>query len=410
MNYSETLVYLQTLVPKEFRMELEPLAQVCARFDNPQNKLKTIHICGTNGKGSTAAFCTSILQASGFRVGLFTSPHLQTVRERVQINRDLIAPEQFVAYTERICAKLESPDELSFFEFMTLLSFLYFSEQKIDIAVYEVCLGGRLDATNLISPLVTIMTPVSYDHEQHLGSTLEEIAAEKCGIMKAGVPMVLAAQEPEVEDVVQTFAERLSCKLVYASPGNIRQPLGLLGDHQKQNAACAVEALKLLAEHGFTPLRAEIGLAKAGWPGRLERVQMYPSVIFDGAHNPHGMQALMRYLKQHWPKKSVVLVFGAMRDKNITEMLQELLPQVREVHCVGIPGHSERAAQPEDLATITEKLGVNAHVWHENPKEVFHQLKAKLDTNDLLLITGSLYLIGYMRDVYFQLEKVYRFS
>lgn len=406
MNYSETLEYLQSLVPKEFRMELEPLAKVCARFDNPQNKLKAIHICGTNGKGSTAAFCTSILQASGFRVGLFTSPHLQTVRERVQINRDMIAPEQLVAYTEKICAKLESPDELSFFEFMTLLSFLYFSEQKVEIAIYEVGLGGRLDATNLITPLVTIMTPIAYDHEQHLGSTLEEIATEKCGIMKAGVPMVLAAQEPEVEDVVQAFAEQLSCKLVYASPGNIRQPLGLLGDHQKQNAACAVEALKLLGEHGFTPLRAEIGLAKAGWPGRLERVQMYPSVIFDGAHNPHGMLSLTKYLKQHWPQNNVVLVFGAMRDKNVAEMLAELLPHVREVHCVGIPGHSERAAKPEELAAMAEKLGVKAQVWQQDPKEVFHQLKAKLEMNDLLLITGSLYLIGHMRDAYFQLEKV----
>lgn len=401
MEYKQALAYLESLVPKEFHLELAPVAEACNIFDNPQFSFPTIHIAGTNGKGSTAAFLSSILIHSGYKVGLFTSPHLIDVRERIQINREYISPEDFTKLTEKIKSVLPDEKALTYFEFLTVMAFLYFKENKVDMAVVETGLGGRLDATNVIQPSVVIITPISFDHKRHLGSTLAKITEEKCGVIKRGVPTVVAHQAPEVMEVIRRWCDEMGSPLCQASAEDINQPLGLLGVHQRQNAACAVEAAELLAQSKFHIKGIDEALKETKWEGRLEVVSDSPRVILDSAHNPGGADALAKYISTEIDRRHAVLMLGVLADKDVKGICRPLVPVVREVICIKAP--SKRGASPKDIAALARSFGATVHYEKDIPTALSKWMK-KLDEEDTLIVSGSSTTAGEAKK-YFSPQK-----
>lgn len=391
MDYDQTLRYLDSLQPRAFRLELGPLLEACHLMSDPQEAFPSIHISGTNGKGSTAAFLEAILRASGFRVGLFTSPHLVDVRERLQVDRLLIPPEALSAVAQRIRDSLPDDRMLSYFEFLTLASFLFFGDEKVDISIFETGLGGRLDATNVITPRVAVLTPISFDHVWHLGRTLKDIATEKCGIIKRGVPTVVAYQPPEVMVVVRRFCDDIGSPLCLATPDEITTPLGLAGEHQRQNAACAVEAAHLLSPSGFRLRGVLQALEGTGWPGRLETVWEQPRVILDGAHNVAGAEMLASYIRQTIPRDRAVLILGVLAEKDLAGIVRPLAPLFREVVCVKPP--SDRAASPKDLSAAARSSGAQVRIGDDLDAALAAALR-DLQKEDTVVVSGSLTMVG----------------
>lgn len=391
MNYHKITAYLNSLASREWRLDLTPMRDICNSFNNPQNSYPAIHIAGTNGKGSTAAFLTSILMHSGYRVGLFTSPHLVDVRERIQINRKLISETHLADVISRIRDSFSGEERLTYFELLTLAAFIYFKEQKVDIAVIETGLGGRFDATNVVTPKVAVITNISLDHQSHLGSTLVEIAGEKCGIIKRGIPTVSALQSPEVMDTIRHFCDDSGSPLCLAGEREMSHKLGLAGRHQMQNASCAVEAAELLADAGFKIQNVQKGLKDVRWEGRLECVMRSPKILLDGAHNPDGAKALAEYIKEQFKRDDAVLMLGVLSDKDIAGICRALAPVVREVICVKTP--SERSASPKDVAAKARSFGATVHQEEDVPQALKKWIK-KLGKNDTLIISGSLSTVG----------------
>jgi dihydrofolate synthase / folylpolyglutamate synthase len=391
MNYEETLSYLDLLQPKSFRMELGPLTEVAGLMGSPQKSLNAIHISGTNGKGSTAAFLSSILKGSGQRVGLFTSPHLLDVRERIQVSGKKISKELLADTVTRIRDVLPDDRMLSFFEILTLAAMIYFNEGDVDVSIFETGLGGRLDATNIIQPKVSVITPISFDHVRHLGHSLKDIAEEKCGIIKRGVPTVVAYQPPDVMNVIRRCCDDIGSPLCLATPDEVNVPLGLDGEHQRQNAACAVEAAHLLAQSGITLVKVDEALASTKWPGRMETVSTSPRVILDGAHNVAGAEALASYVRSELKHDKSVLVLGVLSDKDVAGIIRPLAPLFREVICVRAP--SQRAASPKDLAAAVRSSGSKVEVQDDVPSALKATL-ARLADDDTLVVAGSLAVIG----------------
>ncbi|PIU55179.1 MAG: hypothetical protein COS89_08080 [Deltaproteobacteria bacterium CG07_land_8_20_14_0_80_38_7] len=391
MNYKEVVEYIESLVPREFNPSLAPLSEASSFFDNPGLSFPSVHVAGTNGKGSTSTFLTSILMHNGYRVGLYTSPHLVDVRERIQIDRVPISESDFIRLVEKVRTTIPNDRSLSYFEFLTLVSFLFFKEKKVDIAVIETGLGGRLDATNIINPQVSVITPVSFDHKEHLGNTLADIAREKCGIIKRGVPAVVAEQQKEVMEVIKRWCDDMGAPLCVAKAEDILEPLGLLGKHQKQNASCAVEAAQLLPTNIFTIKNINKALLETKWAGRLEVVKTAPKVLLDGAHNPAGAHVLAEFISEEIDRDKAVLMIGIMADKDINAICSSLVPCVREVVCVEVP--SKRGASPKDVGAAARSFG--AKVSSEGPilKALPKWLK-KLNKNDTLIISGSLAVVG----------------
>ena len=395
MTYDELTKYLETLIPREFRMELEPMIEACNIMGNPQRDFPTVHISGTNGKGSTAAFLSKIMEGSGYRVGLLTSPHLTDVRERIRIDGEIISQEDMVTFAERIRSNLPDDHYLSYFEFITLLAFEYFKECEVQIAVIETGLGGRLDATNVVQPRVSIITSMALDHQHHLGSTLKDITAEKCGIIKRGVPTVSAVQPEEAMSEIQRWCDDMGSPLVIADPTSVATELGLAGEHQKQNAACAVEAAQLLGDAGFNVSDIDKALAETTWAGRLETLQKKPTVVIDGAHNLAGAQTLARYVKGAVPRDKAVLMLGVLHGKDVAGICRTLVPLFREVICVRAP--SDRAESPKDLAATARAYGATVHMA-EDVASALKEYMPKLKDKDTLVVSGSLRTIGAARD------------
>lgn len=392
MNYKETLRYLDSLRPQGFRMELGPLSEICHSLDDPQDGFPSVHIGGTNGKGSTSAFLTDVMAVNDYRVGLYTSPHLVDVRERIQVNRNLISKDDFACVMSRIRGSLPNESMLSYFEIICLASFIYFKEQKVDIAIYEVGLGGRLDATNVLTPKVSIITPISFDHMQHLGVTLQEIAREKCGIIKRGVPTVVAYQVPEVMDAIRHACDDVGSPLCLATPDEVDFPLGLPGEHQRQNAACAMEAAHLLASSGFKIENISGAMAGTKWPCRLETVCSNPHVILDAAHNVAGAESLASYVRSNIPKEKAVLLLGVLADKDVAGIVRSLAPQFREIICVKAP--SERAASPKDIAAAARSSGIRIKIEKGAAAATIRNLLKTIGKEDTLVISGSLTVVG----------------
>lgn len=393
------------------KWDLNRMRVLVAALGNPEAGRRFIHVAGTNGKGSTCAMLASILSAAGLRTGLYTSPHLQKLTERIRIDGTDISEGEFSAAFDRVheaAERLEAGGSIdgypSYFEIVTAMAFVVFRDQT-EISVIEVGLGGRLDATNVISPELTVITPISFDHEAFLGNTLESIASEKAGILKRGVPLVLAQQTEEAERVVTRAAAELTVPvhdtrdvalshIHLTSYGCEFEADGLPvrhslpGQHQVENATAALVAAKLLSvDNGAI----QKGLSGARWPGRLEFVSHTPDFILDGAHNPAGARALAQYIRTFCAGRPVWIVYGTMRDKAIDEVTAELFPLADRL--ILTAPDFPRALRPEAIAAVTEHPN---RVIAMNLSEAIRIGRAA-PPDAAVFFTGSLFLVGEAR-------------
>lgn len=413
MTYQEILSYIYGLGRFGMKPGLENVTSLLQALDNPHNRFNSIHVAGTNGKGSTSSFLASMLAEGGHRVGLFTSPHLINFTERIRINGREITEEDLVRLAEQAIAAASS--RTTFFELVTAIACLYFAEQQVDMAIMEVGMGGRLDATNALSGILSIITPVAYDHCDYLGDSLEAIAGEKAGIIKAGRPVVVSPQEQVALSVIKSrclemkspfysYGESFSSfwsdtGLSYRGVGLEMDGLrpGLAGRYQRVNATTALAAAELLDGMGFTldagALRS--GIEKAYWPGRMELLGVSPRILLDGAHNPAGSKALAEALEDI-PRDRLLIVAGVMGDKDADGIFGPLLPLVDEMFAVA-PSLA-RALPSEKLAEFCRSRGVTAH----DAGTVASGLSSARDIagpDDLILVCGSLFTVGEARAI-----------
>ena len=388
MNYAETIEYLFGIRLFGQKLGLETMCELLRQLGNPERNLRFIHIAGTNGKGSVAAMCSSVLSTAGYRTGLYTSPHLVSLCERFQIDGQPIAEADVVRFVEKLRPLLETqhPRPATFFEAVTILALEYFREQKVDAVVWETGLGGRLDATNAVTPLVSVITNVAFDHMQYLGDTLEQIAGEKAGIIKPGIPVVTAATGVAL-DVIRQVAGELKSPLTVVTAGKNLTPL--LGRHQAINCTVAEAALQAIGLK-ITGEQMGAGLARTRWPGRFQIVRQKPVVILDGAHNAAGATSLVETLRDQFAGKRIALVLGVLRDKNYDEMCRILAPLADRIACTRV--NSERSNDPSRLAELCRQANPRATV--EIFQDVVAAYQATCTQTEILVITGSLFLVG----------------
>jgi dihydrofolate synthase/folylpolyglutamate synthase len=422
MKYGETVAYLYGLQQHGMKFGLDNIKRLLSATGDPQKAFRSVHVGGTNGKGSTAAMIESMLRTSGRTTALFTSPHLVSFTERIRVGGQEIAEEDVVALAAEVRQIAKSMGDFSptFFEVVTAMAFLYFERRKVDWAVVEVGLGGRLDATNVVSPEATVITTIGYDHCEFLGRTLKEIAGEKAGMIKEGVPVVTAAQESEAMEIIEKRAAARGCRLfryggefnaeqVSDSPGGIefhyrglreyeKIHLPLAGRHQAINASMAIRTMEVLSEK-YEGLACDIrkGLARVKWPGRLEMVKDDPPILIDGAHNPHAALALSDYLKKTLSSRyrRIILVTGIMADKDIDGILKPLLPLAAEV-IFASPAYG-RAASAEALAARAASEGYSSHIGGSVP-DALRMAEEFCTPGDLIVVTGSFYTIGEAKE------------
>jgi len=418
MTYSAATAYLYGLQKHGIKLGLENMRTLMERLGRPERRVRSLHIGGTNGKGSTAAMTAAMLQAAGYRVGLYTSPHLIDFRERIRINRAMI-PEQRVAdLTERLQAVLASDLLPTFFELTTAMAFLYFAEAAVDVAVLEVGLGGRFDATNVVEPLASAITTIALDHQDYLGRTECSIGFEKAGIIKPGVPVVLGRIAGEALAVIREVAQERTAPVMElerdffvdrAEPGQFSYrgrtravqnlSCALVGRHQLDNAACAIALIEAAEGKGMAVSDEAVrqGLQSVSWEGRLERVEEEPAVLLDGAHNPAAARVLAAYLGD-WlasrPEARLILVWGMMRDKDHRGFIDPLLPLVSEV--VLTQADMARSATVRDLR---EAIGDRILPCHDSPPvaDALALAKTRAARPDLICVTGSLMLVGEVK-------------
>jgi dihydrofolate synthase/folylpolyglutamate synthase len=435
MNYEESVRALMALgrelaAPRQARVQkfgLENITTICAELGDPQRKTPCVHIAGTNGKGSTAAMLESILRVAGLRTGLYTSPHLERINERIRISGENISDADFAALWTQVGASIESlmaagklAAHPTYFECLTAMAFLAFEKQGVDFAVYEVGLGGRLDATNVVTPEVAVITPVDFDHEDYLGHSISEIAAEKAGIIKPGAWVVSASERPEARAVIARRCAEMDARLVevenawqvedvrasngcyratIAAPHSARKialDLPLPGRFQIRNALTAATAARLLASRGFPVDDNAItrGMAAVRWPGRLERVLEKPDVYLDGTHNPSGARELLRFWEENFSGRGIVLVYGAMRDKAVDEIAGLLFPRASAV--ILTEPRQPRAISASLLADMTGHLAGKISIVRD-PADALEQAIDFAGAGDAIFATGSLYLVGDLR-------------
>ena len=401
MTYPESIQFLHQLGWFGAKLGLENARRLAALAGDPQDRLRFIHVAGTNGKGSTCAMLESIYRAAGLRVGLYTSPHLVALGERIQVNRCMISDTEIARLVTEVQPWLKdfSPDtHPTFFEIVTLMALRHFAEQKCDLVIWETGLGGRLDATNIVTPLASVITNVQLDHEKWLGHTLSEIAREKAGIIKPAVPVLTAAEGAEVRAIIRGTVDFLKAPLTVVDRADADLPplhtleLPLLGEHQRLNAALAVATVRTLG--GVLPvadatLRA--GLATVSWPGRFQVVHPGAgrTIVLDGAHNPAGAETLRAGLRKYFPNQRPVLVLATMKDKDWASMCHILAPLAGRIYLT--PVTSERTALPEPMVPVCRAANPIAEI------SVCASLAEALQrgaTAPLLVLTGSLYFLG----------------
>jgi dihydrofolate synthase/folylpolyglutamate synthase len=438
MNYENAVRYLLTLgrelaAPTQAaasKFNLENITMLLERLGRPERAFPCVHIAGTNGKGSTAAFLESILRKAGFRTGLNTSPHLERINERIRVNGEEISDAAFAVVFTRITMIIEAllaegklKTHPTYFECVTALAFEIFAYGRADFAVVEVGLGGRLDATNVLMPVVSVITRIDFDHENFLGHSLREIAGEKAGILKERVPAVIAGQPSEAREVLLARAKELQCPVVEVGEaftvekermedGFVRATVvdkasgatfaiapQLAGRFQLQNALNAVACARLLQSKNYKIADADIveGIAAAHWPGRIERVQARPDVYLDGAHNPGAARELAKFLDENFQGRRVYMLFGAMRDKAVDEVTGLLFPQTYEV--IFTEAQTPRAISAAQLQEIAGHHAERSLVIPDAEKALQTAL-AKARPQDAIFITGSLYLVGQLRHVW----------
>ena len=435
MNFQEAVRYLLSLgrelaAPTQAaaaKFNLENMLILTEHLGHPERKYPCAHIAGTNGKGSTAAFLESVLRQAGYRVGLYTSPHLERLNERIRTKDEEIPDEAFAEVFTRIHAAIETlladgtlRAHPTFFECVTAIAFLYFAEAGVDFAVFETGLGGRLDSTNIVKPEVSLITRIDFDHENFLGHSLQEIAGEKAGIIKPGVPVVIAEQREEARAVLLAKAREehspaietdraYRTEFLHMEQGCVRAVVmdnqsgatihvapRLAGLFQLQNALNAAAAAQVLRTRGFpiSDQAIERGIAGAIWPGRIERVRSNPDVYLDGAHNPAAARELAAFLEKNFHGRKVFLVFGALRDKAVDEIAGILFPHA--THVIFTEPRTTRSISAAQLAEIAAHHATSSEII-ANGEQALEAALAKAAAEDVIFVTGSLYLVGQLR-------------
>ncbi|MBI3762479.1 MAG: bifunctional folylpolyglutamate synthase/dihydrofolate synthase [Chloroflexi bacterium] len=444
MTYQETLDYLYSFTDygslRTFRYSAETfdlgrMRSLMAALGNPQEQYPILHVAGTKGKGSTSALCANALTCAGYRTGFYSSPQLQDFCERIQIDGEPIARDDLVSAVADVRRAVDSVPGLTTFELNTATAFLYYARQPVDLAVMEVGLGGRLDATNVITPLASVITSLSYDHMHLLGNTLAEIAGEKAGIIKPGVPVVSAPQQPEALEVIQRVAAERGAPLTLAGrdwryaadrhslngqsfflwsaqeqreldrrieggdgaewvPARFEIPL--LGAHQIQNAVVAYAALNVLRELGVSIPEGAVreGFRSVRWPGRFEILGLNPTLVADCAHNGDSAQKLAAALDDYFPGRRVILLFGASADKDVTSMFEALLPRV--YRAVMTQAIHPRALDPDEMAETAGRFGVKAEAAAP-VSEALERALALAGPQDVVVAAGSVFVVAEVR-------------
>jgi len=414
--------HVKHLTPDQF--DLNRMAALAEALGAPQREYPVLHIAGTKGKGSVAALCASALQAAGYRTGLYTSPHLEEFRERIQINGEPISTQDLVRLVELIkLVAIRSPG-VSTFDLITGLAFRYFADEKVDAAVIEVGLGGRLDSTNVVEPTVCAITSISIDHTPLLGTTLAEIAAEKAGIIKDGIPVVSAPQAEPVAKVLQEIAEHRSAELIQVGqdvcfnglsatlagqefevwtsprPERTRLAIPLLGAHQVENAVVAYAVLRRFGSlaRPISDQGIREGFAGVRWPGRFELLRQQPYVILDAAHNRDSAFKLRKTLDTYFPSQPLIMMLGVSADKDAAAFFDAFRDRAEE--WILTRSTHPRAMPPEELAVLVERDGKRLHI--ADPIEAALELGLKrVPPAGVLLITGSVFVAGAARSVWF---------
>ena len=444
MSYRDTVQYLYNLQKHGIKFGIENITRLAALLDNPHETFLSVHVAGTNGKGSTSAMIASVLQTAGFRTGLFTSPHLVSFTERIRVDSQEIEEHEVIDLTGEIRDIVTQCSDFSptFFEVVTAVALLYFKRKQVDIAVLETGMGGRLDATNIIQPVVTVITTISHDHKEFLGDTLGEIAREKAGIIKSGVPVVSSRQEPEAERVLKEKAQKEEAEISFYGHDfssvlkqeetkgirfDYRQGEGLAltdlfvpltGEHQMENASVAIKAFESCMQRlsslttpgrenslrfsGTNPYSVREGLNAVRWPGRLQLFHGVPPVVLDGAHNPAAAAVLAGSLEKTFLKRyqSIILVLGVMDDKDIRGIMEPLLPIASEI-ILTAPEYG-RAAKPDKLERIARSLGysnLTAVPTVHQALDIAKKLAVSQGDDSLVVVTGSFYTIGEASEV-----------
>jgi dihydrofolate synthase / folylpolyglutamate synthase len=410
-SYGDTLNYLYGLQKFGIKFGLSKTSNILARFKSPHLGRNYIHIAGTNGKGSVAAFLCTMLREAGFKVGLYSSPHLVRFTERFQINGSEIEREEVVSLTEDIKGGLAPGDPPTFFEFTTAMALLYFARHRTEIDIMEVGMGGRLDATNVITPLVSVITNISREHTFYLGKRLADIAMEKAGIVKEGVPVITGAHQPGVVQIIESICRQRHAGLVrvgadvkyrfrkngfdyYGRKNRYSSlALGLNGGFQPRNAATALAALETLESAGFVVKeeKVRLGLENTRWPGRMHVLSRNPTVILDGAHNPGAMAELAASIRNSPPGRKLFIVVGILEDKDIKRMIRAIVP-LADFVWYSRPAYG-RAAPADLLAAAAYGLGKPRVVQPELNRALDEALAAA-DPEDAVLVCGSLYTVG----------------
>jgi dihydrofolate synthase / folylpolyglutamate synthase len=382
--YSVAIDWLFATQNRGVKLGLDNVRRLLANLGNPQNDLRFVHVAGTNGKGSVCAMIESIYRAAGVRTGLFTSPHLVRFNERIQINGRPIEDADVVRGLQRIRAQMDEERHPTFFEITTALAFDYFRSQGVDLVVLETGLGGRLDATNVVHPLVSVLTSIDMDHQKWLGDTLGEIAAEKAGIIKPGVPVVSGPQFGEVRTVLEQIAGLRSAPLSYAESPVEGLFIGLAGSHQRLNAAIAVKAIhKARIQTDSQALKD--GLANVYWPGRFQRIT--ERIVLDGAHNPAATKCVVETWRECGGPQKATIIFGGLLDKDLQGMIATL--STLAARFLIVPIRSQRAASPTEIEPfVPQPLSATRCASAREALELAHRFKEQI------LVTGSLFLVG----------------
>ncbi|WP_303225292.1 folylpolyglutamate synthase/dihydrofolate synthase family protein [uncultured Acidaminococcus sp.] len=422
MEYADAVDYVESLGKFGIHLGMERIQGLTALLDHPERKIRTVHVTGTNGKGSVTTFLANMLQQAGLKVGSYTSPHFVRYNERICLNGEEISNEDFAAVTEKTKAALDrflaqGGEQPTQFEFITAMAFLYFAEKQVDCAVIEVGMGGLWDSTNIITPEVSVITNVTLEHTERLGKTIEAIAAQKAGIIKPGVPVVTEAEGKALEVIrgvaeanhaplyvygddfsteertssmdTQTFLYRLGEK-------ELEVAIHLPGEHQILNGAAALTAAEILRDKHGVPDEAAMlrGMEAARWPGRLERIHRNPDIILDGAHNPSGVTVLRKALDEYYPKARRIYVFGMMADKDVSQVSDILFRPEDTIYTV-LAHEGDRSEKPEKLA---QRLHKNA-VPMEDLTAAYQRAVSEAGPEDVVIVCGSLYLIGTFKEL-----------
>jgi dihydrofolate synthase / folylpolyglutamate synthase len=430
MDYKQAANYIfehtnYEMIPRvphiQANYDLRRVYALLERVGNPQMKAKSLHITGTNGKGSTSAMLASVLTAAGYTTGLYTSPHLHTMRERFMIDGQMITESQVADITTRLAPDIETLNQaatygkLTVFEILTVLGFIYFAEKQCQFQVLEVGMGGRFDATNVIQPEVCLLTSISFDHMEVLGDTLTKIATEKSGIIKPGCTVISHPQVEEVDKVIRETCLEKGVKLIRVGRDVTRKSLShdlehqelevngrldnykisipLLGQYQLDNTTAAVAAIEVLMERGEKISKEALlkGLAEVEFPGRLQIVSRYPLIVVDGGHNPGAAHRLKESLSLYFKPAKSILIFGASNDKDIAGVVKELAPVFNLV--IATRANNPRSAKPEVLAAEFAGQGVETRIAEDIPKAI-KMARKTAGKEDLICVTGSLFVVG----------------